>query len=413
MRIKKKHIKESIKDLKNTLDNTEKTIGEFIPKTKETLEKLGFKSNDAAETATKIVKGVVGDNEVNEVAVSDSQIEFFNALYKCKTEGDCGSESIKKAAEGMSLKDIEDYAFTKGELPKSVDENYSNFYNDPKMITKDMFDDLKGDMSGAQLKKFSPEARMIKDKIAKLINASSRFDISVINIFNLINNSKDYTDYLNKVQDDLNIHSKNKDMPLNEGDPNDDKLTVGELRQSLEILKKAKNKEEAIASAKSIGKDVLRIVGAFLTMGQSETASLIANVAVDGAGLVGKLLDPKSPPEKNPDPFMQQLQIDPNVSKLLDDKVEYDFIKYAENGLKNMSDDDEIPNFFNELQKFIRDKYTTDYNVSKSINLKKKNESVRPSMTKDELIETVKTITEGNKKSRQVLKTIKVKNLRK
>jgi hypothetical protein len=216
----------------------------------------------------------------------------------------------------------------------------------------------------------------------------------------------------NKNESVRNRISKNElieSLKINEGDPNDNKLTVGELRQSLEILKKAKNKEEAIASAKSIGKDVLRIVGAFLTMGQSETASLIANVAVDGAGLVGKLLDPKSPPEKNPDPFMQQLQIDPNVSKLLDDKVEYDFIKYAENGLKNMSDDDEIPNFFNELQKFIRDKYTTDYNVSKSINLKKKNESVRPSMTKDELIETVNKLRNTKKR---VIKTIKVKDIK-
>lgn len=40
-------------------------------------------------------------------------------------------------------------------------------------------------------------------------------------------------------------------------------------------------------------------------------------------------------------------------------------------------------------------------------------ESIRPKMTKSELIETVKTITEGTKKSRQVLKTIKIKNLRK
>ena len=123
MRIKKKDIKESIEQLKQTLDNTEKTIGEFIPKTKETLEKLGFKADDAEEAATDIVKGVVNNDEVNEVAVSDSQRKFFNAVHKCKTEGDCGSESIRKAAEGMSLKDIEDYAFTKGKLPKSVDED--------------------------------------------------------------------------------------------------------------------------------------------------------------------------------------------------------------------------------------------------------------------------------------------------
>lgn len=408
MRIKKKHIKESIEQLKQTLDNTEKTIGEFIPKTKETLEKLGFKSDDAGETATKIVKGVVGDNEVNEVAVSDSQRKFFNAVYKCKTEGDCGSESIKKAAEGMSLKDVEDYAFTKGKLPKSVDENYSNFYNDSKLITKDMFDKLKSDMSGTQLKKFSPEAGMIRDKIATLINASSKFDVSVINIFNLINNSNDYADYLTKVQNDLNVHSKNNSS-INESNSNDDVLTVGELKQALKILQTTKDKEEAKKKALGIGKDVLKIATGLASLGALQAVG----VALDLGSLIKKLNNPKNPQPKSENEFMQLLQIHPDVSKILDDKIEYEFIEWAKDGLSKLSDDTPVPSFFSELKKYIGKEITPKYNIGKEINLKKKQEeSIRPKMTKSELIETVKNITEGNKKSRQVLKTIKVKNLR-
>lgn len=62
-------------------------------------------------------------NIVDEVAVSDSQRKFMNAVLKCKVEGDCPSEDIRKAAESMSKKEIEDFAYTKGDLPKSVDED--------------------------------------------------------------------------------------------------------------------------------------------------------------------------------------------------------------------------------------------------------------------------------------------------
>lgn len=398
MRIKKKDIKESIEQLKQTLDNTKKT-----------LEKLGLNADDAEKAATDIVKGVVNNDEVNEVAVSDSKRKFFNAVHKCKTEGDCGSESIRKADEGMSLKDIEDYAFTKGKLPKSVDENYSNFYNDSKLITKDMFDDLKSDMSSTQLKKFSPKASVIRDKIAKLINVDSKFDISVINIFNLINNSNDYADYLTKVQNDLNVHSKNN-SPINESNSNDDVLTVGELKQALEILQTTKDKEEAKKKAMSIGKDVLKIATGLASLGALQTVG----VALDLGSLIKKLNNPKNPQPKSENEFMQLLQIDPDVSKILDDRIEYEFIDWAKDGLSKLSDDTPVPSFFSELKKYIGKEITPKYNIGKEINLKKKQEeSIRPKMTKSELIETVKTITEGTKKSRQVLKTIKIKNLRK
>lgn len=389
MRIKKKDIKESIEQLKQPLDNTEKTIGEFIPKTKETLEKLGFKADDAEEAATDIVNGVVNNDEVNDVAVSDSQIKFFNAGHNLKTE--------------------RDYAFTKGKLPKSVDENYSNFYNDSKLITKDMFDDLKSDMSSTQLKKFSPKASVIRDKIAKLINVDSKFDISVINIFNLINNSNNYADYLTKVQNDLNVHSKNN-SPINESNSNDDVLTVGELKQALKILQTTKDKEEAKKKAMSIGKDVLKIATGLASLGALQTVG----VALDLGSLIKKLNNPKNPQPKSENEFMQLLQIDPDVSKILDDRIEYEFIDWAKDGLSKLSDDTPVPSFFSELKKYIGKEITPKYNIGKEINLKKKQEeSIRPKMTKSELIETVKTITEGTKKSRQVLKTIKIKNLRK
>ena len=78
-----------------------------------------------------------------------------------------------------------------------------------------------------------------------------------------------------------------------------------------------------------------------------------------------------------------------------------------------MSDDEEIPNFFNELNKFIKGKYTKDYGIAKGVNLSK-NESVRPSLSKSELIETVKDLGERHLvQPRKVIKTLKIKDLRK
>ena len=117
MRIKKKQIKEGL-DM-STIDDTVKSTEEM----KGSFQDMGIDEPKAADLAANIVSSAFSDDEVNEEAVSDSQRKFFNAVHKCKTEGDCGSESIKKAAEGMSLKDIEDFAFTKGKLPDSVDED--------------------------------------------------------------------------------------------------------------------------------------------------------------------------------------------------------------------------------------------------------------------------------------------------
>ena len=206
----------------------------------------------------------------------------------------------------------------------------------------------------------------------------------------------------------MNVHSKNNSS-INESNSNDDVLTVGELKQALKILQTTKDKEEAKKKALGIGKDVLKIATGLASLGALQAVG----VALDLGSLIKKLNNPKNPQPKSENEFMQLLQIHPDVSKILDDKIEYEFIEWAKDGLSKLSDDTPVPSFFSELKKYIGKEITPKYNIGKEINLKKKQEeSIRPKMTKSELIETVKNITEGNKKSRQVLKTIKVKNLR-
>jgi hypothetical protein len=90
-----------------------------------------------------------------------------------------------------------------------------------------------------------------------------------------------------------------------------------------------------------------------------------------------------------------------HLYRLLDDEIEYKFIAYAEEGLKKMSDDKPVPDFFNELQKFIKQNYANAHNVTKTT------ESVNPKMKKKDLMELIQS---SNKL--KVVERIKVKDLK-
>jgi ribulose kinase len=52
-------------------------------------------------------------NLLNEKSVSVAQQRIMGAALNCKRTGDCRSPSIKKIAQGMSEKDLRDFAKTK------------------------------------------------------------------------------------------------------------------------------------------------------------------------------------------------------------------------------------------------------------------------------------------------------------
>jgi hypothetical protein len=120
------------------------------------------------------------------------------------------------------------------------------------------------------------------------------------------------------------------------------------------------------------GKDVLKLGVALIPIaGQLGIAVKAASVGLQVFNIFKELSDPKAPEPKMANDFMALFQINPEVSALLDDKVEYDFIKYAETEIKKLSDDKPVPDFFKELQKFIQQKYSKEHNITKSMNLQK------------------------------------------
>ena len=128
MRIKKRDITENRQKAEKLAKDAVKDLEPIVKGIEEPIKAItGDESSAkkiAADIASDSIKQAYGaeDNNVMEVAVSDNQRAFFNAVLKCKVDGDCPSEKIKKAASSMTKDQIEDFAYTKGDLPKSVDE---------------------------------------------------------------------------------------------------------------------------------------------------------------------------------------------------------------------------------------------------------------------------------------------------
>jgi hypothetical protein len=163
----------------------------------------------------------------------------------------------------------------------------------------------------------------------------------------------------------------------------DNTLSVGELRAAIDIYEHSQSIDEAKAKAKAAGTDVLKCVIGLIgvagfvagTIGSGGVLAAVAGgAAVATAGTAAtahdtwkvfkKLLGPKTKAApKTPTGFMQLLNIDSEVSVLLDDRIEEEFIQFAVDKLNSMQDTAPVPNFFNELRTFIKEKYASIYNI--------------------------------------------------
>lgn len=141
----------------------------------------------------------------------------------------------------------------------------------------------------------------------------------------------------------------------------DNVLTVGELKTAIDILTKSKNKDEAMAKAKAVGADVSKLI-----VGLIPVVGNVISTGIDIGGVFKKLFEPKKTTNtKEPNDFMKLLSIDDELSVLLDDNIEYAFVKYATDLIGSMSDTDVLPDFFEKLKEFIKEKYSTLYNLTK------------------------------------------------
>jgi len=145
----------------------------------------------------------------------------------------------------------------------------------------------------------------------------------------------------------------------------DESPTWGEVKQAFEAMVGKKNKQEVAASLKKLGKFGLSLIpGVDLLSKGLEAYDSIADMKdVAGAMLsLGKtisndeLKNPKSSEFKNlTAPFWDAIRLDPEVSIVLDDKIEKQFIDQIilPNLKKGGNDSEKIPNMNYELGKWL------------------------------------------------------------
>ncbi len=167
----------------------------------------------------------------------------------------------------------------------------------------------------------------------------------------------------NITDNSVNNKNTNPSGTINNSSIVDDNiLTVGELKMAIEILRTTKNKEEIIAKGKAAGADVAKIL-----IGLVPVVGNVITTGLDVGGVFKKIFAPKKTVDtKEPNDFMKLLSIDSELSVLLDDNIEYAFVDYAVSLINSMSDTDPLPDFFEKLKQFIKEKYSTLYNLTKS-----------------------------------------------
>jgi len=125
---------------------------------------------------------------------------------------------------------------------------------------------------------------------------------------------------------------------LDPGDP-DYPSTVGELKHLLRLIRSSKNSDEL---AKVLSGSILDLV----SLGQVSTIKNLKNIY-------------NAPDEKKTNTDLDKLNIDDEISKIVDDTIENNFINYLIKSLNsgNLQDNDPIPDVGEWLRRYLKKNY--------------------------------------------------------
>ena len=141
----------------------------------------------------------------------------------------------------------------------------------------------------------------------------------------------------------------------------DGKITLGDMKKTVELIQSGMRKEELKAKAKSVGGDVFNLVTTLAPIPNVLDFAITAKDVGEGLlGIIKGVSNPASPMKLNQNPIMQALQVDPELSSILDDQIENDFLAGELNKMLAMADqnpDQEIPDVTEMLRDFLNQKY--------------------------------------------------------
>lgn len=135
-------------------------------------------------------------------------------------------------------------------------------------------------------------------------------------------------------------------------------LKVGELKRALGGAEEKKSSRKREKITKAAGKTAAKLGGkAILSLipGASAIADAI-EVGMDIKDVYDTTKD-SDPKTKRKDPVMDVLTVDPDVSTVVDDDIENEFLRNLAAGVEGLPDDAEIPDADEEFTKYLKDKY--------------------------------------------------------
>jgi|13_taG_2_1085334.scaffolds.fasta_scaffold00279_4 hypothetical protein len=125
-------------------------------------------------------------------------------------------------------------------------------------------------------------------------------------------------------------------------------LTFGELKKALIEYSKAKGKKEDIKKINNIGKKTIKLALDFVPFAGAVSSSI---------ELLGSLMTVKD--EDRPKGFLGNFDLDDYTSKIIDNKIEGEFLKHILKVIEDKNENDLVKDFdmTTEFNKFLLDKY--------------------------------------------------------
>jgi len=127
---------------------------------------------------------------------------------------------------------------------------------------------------------------------------------------------------------------------------NEELNTVGDLRKTIRDYR-------AMEAGKEVGKKAVDV-----TLEQIPLVNNLYSIwkgAKDAKDMLGRLYGAEDDIKSNTG--MDKLNIDDNVSKIVDDKIEQAFINDLLKGIEQMDDNDPIPDVNQKLQDYLKNKF--------------------------------------------------------
>ena len=131
------------------------------------------------------------------------------------------------------------------------------------------------------------------------------------------------------------------------------KQTLNEALNTVGDLRKTMRDYRAMEAGKEVGKKAVD-----MTLEQVPFVNNLYSIwkgAKDAKDMLGRLYGAEDDAKSNTG--MDKLNIDDNVSKIVDDKIEQAFINDLLKGIEQMDDNDAIPDVNQKLQDYLKNKF--------------------------------------------------------